>query len=74
MSEKVGSLLIELGANVARLQQDMSQAWRIVQQASDQMSRALSMARSTMASLGVGLSVAGIAGFVKHAIDAADEL
>lgn len=67
----VGSLLIEIGANVARLQADLGKASRQVDSFVGGVSK-------TFRTLGIGiggaLSVAGIATFVKSAIDMADAI
>jgi len=62
-----GQLEIQLLANMARLQTDMDKAKRTVSGAVDTMNRALG-------TIGIGVSVAGLAGMVKGVIDAGDKL
>jgi predicted transcriptional regulator len=62
-----GQLEIQLLANMARLQADMDRAKRTVGGAVDTMNKALG-------TIGVGISVAGIASMVKSVIDAGDKL
>jgi len=62
-----GQLEIQLLANMARLQSDMDNAKRTVSSAVDGMNKVL-------ATIGVGISVAGIANMVKSVADAGDKL
>ena len=62
-----GQLEIQLLANMARLQSDMDNAKRTVTSAVDGMNKVL-------ATIGVGISVAGIANMVKSVADAGDKL
>jgi hypothetical protein len=71
---KVGSLTIEMAANVARLQKDMDSARRSVDGAMSQISRSVSGAKAMLGSLGLGLSIGGFAAWIKSTIDAADAL
>lgn len=56
-----GSLIVELGANVARLQRDMRQANQVVQSSAAQMQRSLSAAGAAFRGLGAGLGGLGLA-------------
>lgn len=67
----VGTLTIEMAANVARLAQDMNKATSTVEGAMKKISAA---AKVGLASLAAGVSVAGMTAFVKSAINAADEM
>lgn len=67
----VGTLTIEMAANVARLANDMQKAQSTVEGAMKKISAA---AKVGLASLAAGVSVAGITAFVKSAINAADEM
>lgn len=67
----VGTLTIEMAANVARLAQDMNKATSTVEGA---MKKISSAAKVGLASLAAGVSVAGMTAFVKSAINAADEM
>jgi hypothetical protein len=67
---KVATLEVELLASVARLQQDMNEAKRIVANASNEMARYAEMAQRALASLGV----ASLGVLAKNAIDAMDAI
>ena len=64
---KVGTLEIELLANVARLQSDMDKAKRSVGGAVDTMNKILG-------TIGVGISVAGFASLIKSVADVGDHM
>ncbi len=64
---RAGRIEIEFAANLARLQQDVTRATSIL----DGFART---AKASIATLGVGLSVAGFASFVKSTADAYDKL
>ena len=61
----LGSIEIQMLADLARLKSDMDQAKRVVGDATDRIN-------SVLGTIGVGLSVAAFATFVKSAIDAGD--
>lgn len=67
-----GTISIELAANVARIQQDMERARRVVDDATTRMGNAAGMAKSALGAIAGVLSVAAFAGWIKGAIDAAD--
>lgn len=69
----VAQLTIEMAANVARLQKDMEAAKRTVGSAMSQIERSAGMAMKALGALGVGLSAAAFAGWIKGAIDAIDK-
>jgi hypothetical protein len=71
---KVGSLEIELLANMARLQKDMQDAQRMVGNAMQGIERSVAGAKRALEGLGVALSVVAVADFLKHAVEAADEM
>jgi hypothetical protein len=71
---KVGTLEIELFAEMARLTKDMRQAERVVGNSMANIEAAAGMARRALEMLGVGLSVGAFALFVKNAIDTAAAL
>lgn len=71
---RVGSLEIELLANMARLQKDMDDAKRAVGGAMGAIDKSVSVAKAALGGLAAGLSVDAFAGWVKGAIDAADHL
>jgi hypothetical protein len=67
---RAGTLVVDIAANVARLQQDMAQAKGVVESTMRDISRAASVAGGVLASLGVGVSVAGIANIARESIKA----
>lgn len=69
----VGTLTIEMAANVARLQQDMAKATSVVDSATKSIQKAAGMAGTALGAIGVGLSASVFAGWIKGAINAADE-
>ena len=74
MSISVGTLTIEMAANVARLQKDMDAAKKTVSDAMTSIKSGASSAMNALAGLGVTLSAAAFASYIKGAIDAADKL
>lgn len=69
----VASLTIEMAANVARLQADMARAANTVQSATAKMQKAAETAGRALGAIGAGLTVAAFTGFIRGAINAADE-
>lgn len=67
MASSMGSLVLDLSANVVKLQSDLGRAVHVAERAANQISRAFGLATA-------GLSVAGLVSWVKGAIDAADEI
>lgn len=59
MATTVGTLLIDMAANISRLQSDMQQARSVVTGAAGDMQKAANTARDALGALGVGLSVGG---------------
>jgi len=74
MSTPIGTLTIEMAANVARLQKDMDAAKKTVGDAMTSIKSGASSAMNALAGLGATLSVAAFAAYIKGAIDAADKL
>lgn len=74
MSTNVGTLTIEMAANIVRLQQDMDKARKSVEGTMAQISKAAGLAGAALGAIGVGLSVTAFAGWIKSGIDAADAL
>lgn len=72
MSTTVGTLTIEMAANIVRLQQDMEKARKSVEGTMAQIGKAASVATAALGALGAGLSVAAFANWIKSAINAAD--
>lgn len=58
---QVGSLEIELFANIARLQRDMDAAKQVVSRATDSIARAATVAKNALASIGGGIGLHQIA-------------
>lgn len=74
----LGSLVLELSANVGRLQTDMQKAVSIVDRGAAGMKRAASLASSALAGLGAGLlgglSVGALSSVIKSVADYGDHL
>jgi hypothetical protein len=62
-----------MAANIVRLQQDMEKAKNTVAGAMQSIQKSASMAATALGAIGVGLSVAAFTGWIRSAIDAADE-
>jgi hypothetical protein len=73
MSTSVGTLTIEMAANILRLQQDMDKAKTTVENTMAKISKAAGAAGMALGALGVTVGVGAFAGWIKGAIDAADE-
>ena len=71
---KVGSLEIELLANMARLQADIQKATTTVRGGLGAIDNAVSATKRGLAGLGIGLSGAMFVSWIKGAIDAADAM
>lgn len=81
MAIKIGALLVDLAANTAAFQQDMTKAVGIINSSSAQMNRHLQSVEKGFGAIGaaarafgVGLSVAAVVAFGKQAIAAAGAL
>lgn len=70
----VANLVIEMAANVARLEKDMQSARRSVDGAMQKIQRSAQMAMRALGALGLGLGAAQLTSFVKSAIDAGDRM
>lgn len=70
----LASLLIDLGANVARLQQDMDRASRVVSSWESRTQRTLAGVKTAFAGLGVAIGTGAFVAGVKNAINAMDDL
>jgi hypothetical protein len=70
----VANLVIEMAANVARLEKDMQSARRSVDGAMQKIQRSAQMAMRALGALGLGLGAAQLTSFVKQAIDAGDRM
>ncbi len=70
----IGTLTIEMAANVARLQKDMETARKSVEGVTQRMRSAAELATTALGALGVGLSIASFTGFLRNAINATDKL
>ena len=72
MSNVIGAIEIQMLADLARLKKDMDDAKAIVGTSVRGIQDLAGGAMKALGAIGVGLSVAGLAGWVKGAIDAAD--
>ncbi len=70
----IGNLVVQMSANVARLSSDMREAKNAVTEATSQISDAAESAMHALEALGVGLSIAEFAEFVRHTREAAEHL
>jgi hypothetical protein len=70
----IGTLLIELSANVARLENDLGRASMHVRNTERMIQQSVNRMNGFFGLLGVTLSGAAMVGFVKTSIDAADRL
>jgi hypothetical protein len=70
----VGTLTVEMAANVARLERDMNRARTSVDGAMQRIQRSVQVAMRALGALGLGLGAAQLAGFVRGAINAGDEM
>ena len=70
MATEIGSLLIDLRADVARLSQDMAKAQSTVEGAMAKVKSSAAAAVTALGLIGVGVSVAGMANVVKGAVGA----
>lgn len=70
MATEIGSLLIDMRADVARLAQDMAKAQNTVEGAMKNVQRSAAAAVTALGLIGVGVSVAGMANVVKGAVGA----
>ena len=61
MSNQIGSLEIEMWANIVRLRQDMAEAKRAVGGTMEDIRRAAAGAAAALGAIGVGLSVGALA-------------
>lgn len=73
MSTTVGTLTIEMAANIVRLQQDMEKARTTVENTMSKISKAAGAAGVALGALGVTVGAGAFASWIKGAIDAADE-
>lgn len=70
MAIEIGSLVVEMSANVARLSQDMARATSTVDGAMAKVKAAASAATTALGLIGSGIAVAGLANIVRGSIDA----
>ncbi len=68
----IGSLVVEMSANVARLQKDMADAKGVVDRGAANISKAAGLAKTALGAIGAGLTTAGLAAWLKQSIDLAD--
>ena len=70
----LGSLVVELKADIGSFQASMDRAAHITQQRMQSMDRAVGIARNAFAGLLAGFSVTALASWIKGTIDLADEM
>jgi hypothetical protein len=69
MASTIGSLQIDILANIARLQDDMNKATRSVGGAMSSIEKSVGFAQKALVGLGVGISFAALIGQVNKAVD-----
>lgn len=69
----IGTLMVDMAANVASLKTDMDRAVRVVSRGSQDMQRMANMARSALGAIGLGLSAAGLASVFRSVVGGAAE-
>lgn len=74
MATEVGTLLISMQADLARLRQDMSEAKGITGRAMGDITRSIDSVKNAFGLLGVGVSAGGLAMIAKQAVDTADDM
>jgi len=70
----VAQLVIEMAANVARLEKDMARARNSVDGAMRKIQASVRVAMRALGALGLGLGAAQLVGFVRSAINAGDQM
>lgn len=73
MTIPVGSLVIEMAANVVRVQKDMDAIRKSVGGTMDGITKAAGTAMKALGAIGIALSARALAGWIQSAITAADE-
>lgn len=68
------SLTIDLNARLANIERDMGKMAHVAEKEGQRMQAAFARVGASVAALGVGLGIGGLAAFVKSSIDAADNL
>lgn len=74
MAGRLGSLVLELSANVARLEGDLRRGADAAGRELGRIGRAANRVRTLIGGIGIGISVVGIQRFAKAATDMADEM
>lgn len=74
MATQIGTLVVEMSANVARLQKDMAEAKGHVNHAMEEIVRSTEMAKSALGAMGVGVAIAEFGQFMASALEAADRM
>lgn len=72
-----GTLIVDIAANTARLQQDMAQAKGIVASAAKDIERSVGLAKAALGALGVAMSAGAVVGMTRdivHATAALDDM
>ncbi|MDP2026452.1 hypothetical protein [Sulfuriferula sp.] len=74
MSTSLGSLVVELSANMAKFQSDMGKAAHIAQENMEKIDKAAELAKRGLEALGIGLGVRELVEFIGGTLEAADNL
>lgn len=74
MSTSLGSLVVELSANMAKFQSDMGRAAHVAEQNMEKINKAAEMAKRGLELLGIGLGIREFAEMIKGTLEAADNL
>lgn len=70
----LGDLVVRMSADIAQFQSDMGRAAHIANRTGRDISAALGRAQAVFASLGAGVSLAGLVAYTKGIVDAQDKL
>lgn len=73
MSIPAGNIVIEMAANVARLRKDMEESRKTVESSMAGIKKAADIATKALGLIGIAMSASAFAGWIKSAIQAADE-
>lgn len=73
-TQNIGTLLIDMGMNIARLRADVDQAKSVVGGAMADIKRSVDVAKTALGALGMAGAGGVFVGVIKGAIDAADQL
>jgi hypothetical protein len=74
MAVNAGAVMVEIGANVARLQRDMGRASRIIERRTKKWKRHFDSLQKSVSGLGIALAGIGTTVFIRNNLAAADSL